>query len=144
MAFDARASGSMSQINVTPLVDVMLVLLVIFMVTAPILQQGVAVDLPEVATGALPTDNQPPILVSLDAKGRFYVDDDPIELENLAGAVAAARKEGLGGVVLVRADRAVPYGQVMELMAELRAAGIEHVGLVTEPAAGEQPARQAP
>ncbi len=134
MAFDARNNGgSMSQINVTPLVDVMLVLLVIFMVTAPILQQGVAVDLPEVATGALPADDVPPVVVSLDARGGFFVDEEAVELDGLAARVAAARGERPETVVLVRADQAVAYGQVMALMAELRAAGIDRVGLVTDP-----------
>ncbi len=102
-----------------------------------------AVNLPEVATGALPADDVPPVVVSLDARGGFFVDEEAVELDGLAAVVAAARGERSETVVLVRADQAVPYGQVMALMAELRAAGIDRVGLVTDPPAGAPAGRSS-
>jgi biopolymer transport protein TolR len=134
MSFDAGSSGndSISQINVTPLVDVMLVLLIIFMVTAPILQQGVSIDLPKVAAGPL-TGQEEQLVVNVAAGGRVFLNDTPMTLPELTAklrAIAAARPDRQ---LYVRADQAVPYGQVMQVMGAVREAGLGRVGLVTEP-----------
>jgi biopolymer transport protein TolR len=133
MAFDGpgRSSGSsMSQINVTPLVDVMLVLLVIFMVTAPIIQQGVSVDLPTVEAGPLAEDSIP-VVISVTREGEVYLNDQvlsPDELKKELDGVATDRPDD---TVLVRADEKVPYGEVLAVMAAVRSAGIRRVGMVT-------------
>ena len=134
MAFDQGSSGndSISQINVTPLVDVMLVLLIIFMVTAPILQQGVPVDLPKVSASPLAGD-QEQLVVNVAKTGQLYLNDTPMTPEQLTEklrAIAAARPDRQ---LYVRADQAVPYGQVMRVMGAVRDAGLVRVGLVTEP-----------
>ena len=136
MAFDQGSGGdsSISQINVTPLVDVMLVLLVIFMVTAPILQQGVNVDLPKVAAAPLPGSEEQ-LVVNVGKAGQVFLNDTPITPEQLTEklrAIAAARPDRQ---VFVRGDQAVPYGQVMRVMGAVRDAGLVKVGLVTEPPA---------
>lgn len=133
MAFDGErtANGSMSQINVTPLVDVMLVLLVIFMVTAPILQQGVAVDLPEARAGSL-AGREEQLVVSVTSDGSLYLNDEEVsaaELDARLQSVAAQRPDGQ---VFVRADKSVPYGAVVEVMAAIKDAGIRRVGMVTQ------------
>ena len=134
MAFDQGSPGndSISQINVTPLVDVMLVLLIIFMVTAPILQQGVPVDLPKVSAGPL-AGQEEQLVVNVAKGGQFYLNDTPMTAEQLTAklrAIAAARPDRQ---LYVRADQSVPYGQVMEVMGAVRDAGLVKVGLVTEP-----------
>jgi biopolymer transport protein TolR len=138
MAFDGeRSAGSLSQINVTPLVDVMLVLLVIFMVTAPILQQGVAVDLPSARAGAL-TGKDEQLVVSVTKKGTIYLNDAELtaaDLESKLRAIAAQRPDGQ---VFVRADKSVPYGDVVGVMAAIKQAGIKRVGMVTALPAGEE------
>ncbi|TMB20829.1 MAG: protein TolR [Deltaproteobacteria bacterium] len=134
MAFDQGSSESnaISQINVTPLVDVMLVLLIIFMVTAPILQQGVSIDLPKVAAGPL-TGEEEQLVVNVAKGGQVYLNDTAMTSEQLKEklrAIVAARPDRQ---LYVRADQAVPYGQVMQVMGAVRDAGLVRVGLVTEP-----------
>jgi len=134
MAFDQGSSdsGAISQINVTPLVDVMLVLLIIFMVTAPILQQGVSIDLPKVAAGPL-TGEEEQLVVNVAKGGQLYLNDTALTAEQLREklrAIVAARPDRQ---LYVRADQAVPYGQVMQVMGAVRDAGLVRVGLVTEP-----------
>ncbi len=134
MAFDQGSSESsaISQINVTPLVDVMLVLLIIFMVTAPILQQGVSIDLPKVAAGPL-TGEEEQLVVNVAKGGQVYLNDTamtPERLKEKLRAIVAARPDRQ---LYVRADQAVPYGQVMQVMGAVRDAGLIRVGLVTEP-----------
>ena len=134
MTFDQGSSGndSISQINVTPLVDVMLVLLIIFMVTAPILQQGVTVDLPKVAAGPL-TGQEEQLVVNVAKTGQVFLNDTamtPDELTAKLRAIAAARPDRQ---LYVRADQAVPYGTVMRVMGAVHDAGLVRVGLVTEP-----------
>jgi biopolymer transport protein TolR len=133
MAFGGRSTGdSIADINVTPLVDVMLVLLIIFMVTAPILQQGVGIDLPKVAAAPLASgDDQ--LVVNIAKTGQVYLNDTPYSLAQLTEklrAIGPARRER---PIYVRADQAVSYGQVMRAMAAVREAGLVRVGLVTEP-----------
>ena len=134
MAFDQGSSESnaISQINVTPLVDVMLVLLIIFMVTAPILQQGVPIDLPKVAAGPLSGEEEQ-LVVNVAKGGQVYLNDTamtPEQLKEKLRAIVAARPDRQ---LYVRADQAVPYGQVMRVMGAVRDAGLVRVGLVTEP-----------
>ena len=140
MAFDQGSPGSdaISQINVTPLVDVMLVLLIIFMVTAPILQQGVPVDVPKVAGGPL-AGQEEQLVVNVGKGGETYLNDTPMPLDQLAEklrAIVAARPDRQ---LYVRADQAVPYGVVMRVMGAVRDAGLTRVGLVTEPPATRRP-----
>jgi len=138
MAFggdDTGSGGSISQINVTPLVDVMLVLLIIFMVAAPILQQGVAIDLPAVRAGNLESAEQP-MVVSIDAGGSVYLDETAYDLTKLAATVGQMMQRDPTRKVFIRADAGVPYGKVMEVMATVRGAGVTQVGLVTEPPSG--------
>ena len=139
MAFDqgGGSGSSMSQINVTPLVDVMLVLLVIFMVTAPILQQGVSVDLPQAKAGALSGKDEQ-LVVSVTKTGQLYLNDatmSPDQLEGKLRTIAAQRPDGQ---VFVRADQSVAYGQVVRVMAAIKSAGIRRVGMVTLLPPGEK------
>jgi biopolymer transport protein TolR len=141
MAGDSTPRGALvSQINVTPLVDVMLVLLIIFMVTAPILQQGVQVNLPRVHAAALPgTEEQ--FVVSITRQQDIYLNDTKMALPQLTRKLHAIAIQRPDRQVFVRADEAVPYGQVMQAMAAIKAAGIENVSMVTEvPAAAQHPA----
>lgn len=133
MAFDQQggSNSSMSQINVTPLVDVMLVLLVIFMVTAPILQQGVSVDLPRAEAGAL-SDKEEQLVVSVTKNGALYLNEAPMTQENLAVRLREVAAQRPDGQVFVRADQSVAYGDVVRVMAAIRAAGIRRVGMVTQ------------
>ena len=137
MAFDSGQRGQFaSQINVTPLVDVMLVLLVIFMVTAPMIQQGVEVSVPRVRASALPGKEEQ-FVVSITRNDEVYLNDTRARLDQLTEklqAIAVARPDR---EVFVRADEQVSYGAVIKTMAAIKAAGIENVGMVTEmPQAG--------
>jgi biopolymer transport protein TolR len=122
----------MSDINVTPLVDVILVLLIIFMVTAPMMQQGIDVDLPQ--TTSQPIEGQEErLVITINAKREVFVNQekvDPLLLRRRLERTAAAK---LNKEVLLRADRSVPYGFVVQTMAEIKNAGIEKLGMVTEP-----------
>jgi biopolymer transport protein TolR len=124
----------MAEINVTPLVDVMLVLLIIFMVTAPLLTAGVPVNLPESRAKALDQD-QKPVQIAIDEKGQIFVDDQPVADDALAGALepVAARKDGEGKPpqIFLRADQGLGYGKVMRVMGELNRAGLNRVSLLT-------------
>jgi biopolymer transport protein TolR len=123
----------MSEINVTPFVDVMLVLLIIFMVAAPMMTQGVDVALPEVTTQALHQDEEVPFVVSVTRDGKIYINDFRVETGKLGDKLRAIFKEKPTQKVYLRADKGVPYGTVMDVMAEIRGAGIEKLGLVTDP-----------
>lgn len=132
MAFDYQQEDNISQINITPLVDVMLVLLVIFMVTAPILQQGVAVDLPQVSAG--PVDGQDTSLVITVGKdGKAYLENRVITLNDLQQRLVEAIQKQPEQSVYLRADKGVPYGKVVEVMAVLRNAGVKKLGMMTAP-----------
>jgi biopolymer transport protein TolR len=138
MAFEAGQRGKpVSQINVTPLVDVMLVLLIIFMVTAPIIQQGVEVSIPKVKAAALKS-NEEEFVVSITRDGETYLNDaklQPAELTDKLEAISHTRPDLQ---VFIRADEQVAYGEVIRTMAAIKAAGIENVGMVTqEPASGD-------
>jgi biopolymer transport protein TolR len=130
----------MADINVTPLVDVMLVLLIIFMVTAPLLTAGVPVNLPDSRAKALDQDVKP-LQISIDEKGRLFVDEDEVNdalLPDVLGQ-AAARKgpDGAPPQVFLRADRKLDYGRVMKVMGELNAAGLNKVALLSVESAGK-------
>src|SRR5260221_10749823 len=132
MAFEPGQRGQfVSQINVTPLVDVMLVLLVIFMVTAPIIQQGVEVNLPKVRAQALEGKDEQ-FVVSITKPGEIYLNDAKMSAANLTEKLRAIGQERPDRQVFIRADDAVPYGGVIRTMAAIKAAGIENVGVVTQ------------
>lgn len=130
-----RAHGSktaMSEINVTPLVDVMLVLLIMFMVTAPLMQQGIEVDLPKTSASGAEVNDEPFILV-ISSRGEITVAKNPIKMDQLKEKLKAIFQNRKNKQVYVQADRKVDYGVVAEAMAEIRAAGIYNIGLVTQP-----------
>lgn len=129
----------MGEINVVPYIDVMLVLLIIFMVTAPLLTQGVQVDLPQASANPIEAseDNSEPLIVSVDAQGLFYVgigdkQDDPIDPDSLFSKVRAVLERSPNTPVMVKGDTAVDYGRVVSLMALLQSAGAQSVGLITQ------------
>ena len=132
----------MSEINVTPMVDVMLVLLIIFMVAAPLLATGVPLNLPKAAGKPLPTSKEKPVTISIDKAGAVFIADSKIELDQLTdklAAVAAARGKGTDETILVRSDATVDYGSFMKVMAKLSAAGYAKVSLIAD---GEGQAKQ--
>jgi len=122
----------MAEINVTPFVDVMLVLLIIFMVAAPLLTVGVPVDLPKTAASALPGDDEEPLTVTLTADGRVQIQTTDVIREELIGKLRAIAAERSSDRVFLRADGAIPYAQVMQVMGALNAGGFSNVGLVTD------------
>ena len=127
-----------AEINVVPYIDVMLVMLVIFMITAPLLTQGVKVDLPEAAAQPIEEADQEPLVVSVDASGKLYLNvgeapETPVDAEGLVQTVAAVLRRQPQKSVLVRGDHAVEYGAVVSAMVLLQQAGVPNVGLVTEP-----------
>ena len=143
MAQPSRGRKPMSEINVVPYIDVMLVLLIIFMVTAPLLSQGVKVDLPDAA--AEPIDpaelqNRPPLILSVDSAGQLYLNqgedpEAPLSDELLEARVAALLRNTPGLPVFVKGDRTVSYGRVVEAMVLLQRAGAVKVGFLTDPVA---------
>ena len=126
----------MSEINVVPYIDVMLVLLIIFMVTAPMLMQGVKVDLPEASADPVENQDSEPVIVSVNSAGQLFLnlgqEDQVLSLATIRDRVAAVMRRSPDKPVLVWGDRAVPYGEVVTLMAALQEAGAPSVGLVTE------------
>lgn len=137
----SRSKNPIAEINVVPYIDVMLVLLVIFMITAPILTQGVTVDLPKAESQAVKTTDREPIIVSVNSAGEYFLNvdtnpDTPMAAENLMVRVAAelalAKESGQSVNVLVKGDQGVPYGRVVLAMSALKQAGAEQVGLVTD------------
>lgn len=134
----ANKKKPMAEINVVPYIDVMLVLLVIFMVTAPLLMQGVKVELPQSASTPLDNTDDEPIIVSLEASGNYFVNlgrnpDQPRPLAEIIDSVEKVLKQKPKTPVLVWGDRKIDYGAVVSLMSDLQGAGAESVGLVTEP-----------
>ncbi len=122
----------LSQINVTPFVDVMLVLLIIFMVTAPMMQEGIDVNLPSARARAITTDDAP-VVITIDRFKRLYIDSRELSAHELKGVLDGMKRARPNMSVLLRADETVPYGHVMEAMSEIRLSGIEKLGMVTEP-----------
>ena len=121
----------MSEINVTPFVDVMLVLLVVFMVTAPLLTVGVPVDLPKATAPEIPGQDEP-LAVSIDAEGRIFLQDTEVAFEELGPRLKAVTARKPGERIFVRGDRAVLYGRMMEVMGAITDAGFTNVALITE------------
>ncbi len=127
-----RNNTAISQINVTPLVDVMLVLLIIFMVTAPIIQQGVQVNLPAAKAGAI-EGKEEQLVVAVTRAGKIYLNDNPMSLPELGQKLRAIRQLQQDKEVYLRADQDVRYGIVMKTIATIKEAGIAKLGMVTRP-----------
>jgi biopolymer transport protein TolR len=141
----SRRPGSyrpMSEINVTPLVDVMLVLLVVFMVTAPLLTVGVPVDLPKTEAAQIVGQDEP-LVITVNAQGKLFIQETEVDLERLVPRLQAITANRSDTRIFVRGDRALAYGRVMEVMGTVNLAGFTRVALITEqPNAAPPPARQ--
>src|SRR5271156_4516821 len=124
--------GAMADINMTPFIDVMLVLLIIFMVAAPLLTSGVAVDLPQSKAGALNVE-QKPIAIAINDQGQVFLMDEVVADADVLDKLRALAKDGPDARVYVRASKVVPYGRVAQIMGELTSAGYKKVALVTDP-----------
>jgi biopolymer transport protein TolR len=124
----------MAEINVTPLVDVMLVLLIIFMVTAPMMQEGISVDLPSESGKPIPQQQTEQVVISVSKDGAIYLNEKKVSLEELAPAIKESAKSSPKQEVYLRADRNVPYGTVVKIMANLRNSGLANLGMITSPA----------
>ncbi len=132
-----RKRKPVSEINVVPYIDVMLVLLIIFMITAPIIQQGVEIDLPQANANLLPPEQREPLVLTVNRGGAYYLNigednDKPIDETLLVNRVAAVIKLHADTPVLIRGDEAVDYGRVTRAMVLLQSAGVEKVGLMTD------------
>ncbi len=123
---------AMSEINVTPFVDVMLVLLIVFMVAAPMLTVGVPLELPKTAASALPSEQEAPLTISLTAEGAVMIQDTEVAMPELVVRLRAIAAERESDKVFLRADGSIPYNTVMEVMGALNAGGFGNIGLVTE------------
>ena len=123
---------AMSEINVTPFVDVMLVLLIIFMVSAPLLTVGVPIDLPETAAEALPVENEEPLTITLTVDGLIMIQTTETPANELINKLRAIAAERTSDKVFLRADGGIPYEQVMQVMGALNAGGFRNIGLVTD------------
>ena len=122
----------MSEINVTPFVDVMLVLMIIFMVAAPLLTAGIPVELPDTAAAALPTEQEEPLTISMTADGKLLIQKEEISEETLIPKLRAIAAERKSDKVFLRADGAIPYERVAQVMGALNAGGFRNIGLVTD------------
>ncbi|MBX9683650.1 MAG: biopolymer transporter ExbD [Hyphomicrobium sp.] len=152
MGLSVGSSGSdddhgykpMAEINVTPMVDVMLVLLIIFMVAAPLMVQGVQIDLPKTSASKLGAMKKP-MVVTLAGDGNLYIRDEQVTRETLTGRLQAIKAaEGTENIVYVRADRAIAYGDVMELLGRVGEAGFARVSLLSQPTPASAAAVQRP
>ncbi len=132
MSMGGNNDRLMSEINVTPLVDVMLVLLIIFMVTAPMMMQGVDVALPETTSEPLAADKEH-LIISIDPKGQIYINEFQVTLDVLSSKLAKILEGKPDKEAYLRADKNIPYGTVVRVMAEIKAAGIDKLGMVTIP-----------
>jgi len=126
-----------AEINVVPYIDVMLVLLVIFMVTAPLLTEGVQVQLPQTFAKTMAKDQEEPVVVSVDAKGQYYINigdntDKPLSVDKLITRIVAVMRHRSGQGIYIKGDKSVNYGAVVSIMAQLQQAGVARVGLMTE------------
>ena len=138
-----RGKRLMAEINVVPYIDVMLVLLIIFMITAPLLTQGIKVDLPKAGAEPMPSEDQKPLILSVDKSGRFYLnlgqdEETPIEENIVVDRVSAVLRREPKTPVLVKADQSVPYGRVVQGMVLLQQSGAEKVGFITDPAEAQK------
>jgi biopolymer transport protein TolR len=126
-----RRGAPMAEINMTPFIDVMLVLLIVFMVAAPLLTVGVPIDLPQSQAQALNQDNEP-LTVSIDGKGDIFLQETKVTLDEIVPKLQALAKQGLEERIFVRGDKTVNYGQIMQIMGRVSGAGFKKVALVTE------------
>jgi biopolymer transport protein TolR len=129
-----RRRAPLSEINVTPMVDVMLVLLIIFMVAAPMLTVGVPLELPEAQANALNAETQP-ITISVRSNGTVFLNETEVPVEDVVAQLQAIATTGYNERIFLRGDRATDYGTVMQVMARISAAGFRNIGLVTDPTA---------
>jgi len=132
MSLGGNGDRLMSEINVTPFVDVMLVLLIIFMVTAPMMIQGVEVSLPEATSKPLPSE-QEQLIVTIDQNNQVYINDFRVGVENLKEKLTQITKNQKADEIYLRADKTVAYGMVVYVMSEIKGAGIEKLGMITDP-----------
>ena len=134
MAFKLRRSAEepISEINVTPFVDVMLVLLIIFMVTAPLLTVGVQVDLPETTADTLPEETEP-LTLTINAKGEIFIQETKVEYEKIIAKIMAVSNNRTDTRIFVRGDKTINYGRVLEIMGMLSGSGFTKVALISEP-----------
>ena len=134
MAFKLRRSAKepISEINVTPFVDVMLVLLIIFMVTAPLLTVGVQVDLPETSADTLPEETEP-LTLTINAKGEIFIQEVKVEYEKIIPKILAVSNNRIDTRIFVRGDKNINYGRVLEIMGMLSGSGFTKVALISEP-----------
>jgi biopolymer transport protein TolR len=145
MAVQLGGSGGVkSDINVTPLVDVMLVLLIIMMIVAPLLQQGVSVKLPQAANTTEKPDTQDQTVLAIDSNKRLYLNAVPVQKDDLQRRVTEILESKKDRIVIIKADEDVEYSAVMDAMDALRASGIEDMGLITDPRRGASPTSATP
>jgi biopolymer transport protein TolR len=130
---DEPEESMLADINVTPLVDVMLVLLIIFMITAPMLHQGVEVQLPEAQSKPLPLRVENPLVLSINRDGLVYVQDEPVHPSQLVERLTPLLQSRGDDSVFLKGDRDLPYGKVLEVLDLLNQGGVHNVGLVTQP-----------
>ncbi len=136
-----NSGNLMSEINVTPFVDVMLVLLIIFMVTAPMMIQGVNVSLPEATSGQLSVDKEQ-LVISIDKNSQVYINDMPVAFDFLKEKMGKILEARSSREVFLKADKEISYGMVVQVMSELKGAGVEKLGMVTEPVDDKKTAKR--
>jgi biopolymer transport protein TolR len=134
MMFDTRRRRFLAEINIIPLVDVVLVLLIIFMVTAPMLYRGMDINLPTSQSNTITPEER--LVLTIERDQKVYLDKDQLSLEQLEFKLKQAKRHNADVSIYLRADRAVPYGTVVRVMDEIKRAGIEKLGMVTDPAPG--------
>ena len=142
MTAGGNSSQLMSDINVTPLVDVMLVLLIIFMVTAPMMMQGVDVSLPEATAEPLDSEKEH-LIITIDTKNQIFINDFQVTVDGLAEKLKKILEGRSDREVFLKADKDISYGTVVQVMAEVKGAGVEKLGMVTEPAAFNKESQKA-
>lgn len=125
----SRKHGPVNEINMTPFIDIILVLLIVFMITAPLLTVGVEVDLPETQAGTM-SENVEPLVVSIDKTGNIFIMETPSDAKALIPRLQAITKNNMDTIIYVQADRTVPYGRLMDVMGRLNKAGFKKVGLI--------------
>lgn len=128
----SRDNGFMSDINVTPFVDVMLVLLIIFMVTAPMMMQGVDIDLPEATSDSIGSEKEP-LIITIDKENQVYINNYKVSIDFLQEKLIKIREGGADSEVYLKADKEISYGMVVQVMSLIKGAGIDKMGMVTEP-----------
>ncbi len=128
----SRDNGFMSDINVTPFVDVMLVLLIIFMVTAPMMMQGVDIDLPEATADSIGSEKEP-LIITIDKENQVYINNYKVSIDFLQEKLIKIREGRADSEVYLKADKEISYGMVVQVMSLIKSAGIENLGMVTEP-----------